>query len=173
MHKARLVSIDDVSQLDVCEKLQSEYIAWINMMLIQEYACSLSVKSANLIKSEIQTHWPMYSDQRGRFLLAFMGKRVAGMAGIKYAKSGVCELKRLYVLPTCRRLGLGRLMVGKLLAEASTLGYRMVRLETLDFMVEAIRLYESFGFARTIEFEGAEGRDYGIQGHEIYFVLNL
>lgn len=173
MRKARLVCIEDVIQLDICEQMQSDYIAWIKMRLMQEYACSFSAKSNNLIKSEIRTHWPMYSDQRGRFMLAYIGKSVAGMAGIKYASSGVCELKRLYVSPPYRRVGIARLMVGRLLAEASMLGYKMVRLETLDFMVEAIRLYESFGFTRTAEFEGSEGRDYGIQGHEIYFALNL
>ena len=64
-------------------------------------------------------------------------------------------------------------MVERLLATARILGYSEIRLETLDFMVEAIRLYESLGFVRTPEFTGSEGRGYGIQEHEIYFALNL
>ena len=95
------------------------------------------------------------------------------MAGLKYESQDICELKRLYVSPPYRRAGLGRLLVERLLDEARMLGYGKIRIETLDFMVEAIRLYESLGFVRTAQFKSAEGRGYGIDGHEMYFALDL
>ena len=173
MPERTLVCIESVCQLSGCREIQLEYIAWIDSMLKREHGISLSADSINGLMDEITSNWPLYSGHLGRFLLAYVGKSVVGMAGIKYVSRDVCELKRLYVLPLCRGVGIGRSLVEQLLAAARILGYSKVRLETLDFMPEATRLYESLGFARTPEFEGTEGRSYYIQEHEIYFALDL
>jgi GNAT superfamily N-acetyltransferase len=173
MPNKRLVCIEDVGHVNDCKAIQLEYIAWIGSMLGREHAIILSTDSVNQLTDEIISDWPLYSGHLGRFFLAYVGKNVGGMAGIKHVSKDVCELKRLYVSPLYRRVGLGRSLVERLIAAARILGYSKIRLETLDFMVEATRLYESLGFARTPEFTGAEGRGYGIQEHEIYFVLDL
>ena len=173
MDQSNLVCIQNVNKLDICEKIESEYVEWISNMLFREHALALSASSVNLLKREIRSDWPLYSGYLGRFIVICIEKKMGGMAGIKYASKGICELKRLYITPPFRRLGLGRLLVESLIAEARLLGYSSVRLETLDFMLEAISLYESLGFARIAEFDGAEGRGYGIQGYEIYFALDL
>jgi ribosomal protein S18 acetylase RimI-like enzyme len=59
-------------------------------------------------------------------------------------------MKRLYVSPSARGLGVGRKLVSQLLAEAQAIGYSEVVLDTLPTMNEAQRLYEQFGF-RDIE----------------------
>lgn len=82
--------------------------------------------------------------------MAYIGNSVGGMAGIKHVSRNVCELKRLYVSPLYRRVGLGRSLVERLLAAARILGYSKIRLETLDFMEAAIRLYESLGFSELL-----------------------
>lgn len=173
MPERTLVCIESVGQLIGCREIQLEYIAWIVSMLKREHGISLPADSINGLMDETISNWPLYSGRLGRFFLAYIGKSVVGMAGIKYVSRDVCELKRLYVLPLYRRVGLGRSLVERLLAAARILGYGKVRLETLDFMPEAIRLYESLGFVRTPEFEGTEGRSYYIQEHEIYFALDL
>ena len=169
----RLVCIDSVDQLSCCKEIQLEYTKWIASMLKREHDISLSSDNINLLMDEIRFNWPLYSGSLGRFFLAYIGKSPGGMAGIKYISTDVCELKRLYVSPMHRRVGLGRNLVERLLAAAHILGYRQVRLETLDFMLEAIQLYESLGFVRSPEFAGTEGRGYCIQEHEIYFLLDL
>ena len=173
MPNKRLVAIEDIANISDCKAIQLEYIAWIGSMLTQEHDIILSTYSVNQLMNEITSDWPLYSGRLGRFFLAYIGKSVGGMAGIKHVSKDVCELKRLYVLPLYRRVGLGRSLVERLIAAARILGYSKMRLETLDFMVEATRLYESLGFIRTPEFKGAEGRGYGIQEHEIYFALDL
>ena len=56
------------------------------------------------------------------------------------------ELKRLYVQPRARGLGVGRKLVEQALREARTIGYAEVVLDTLPNMREAQSLYRQFGF---------------------------
>ena len=173
MPERSLVCIERLGHIVEFKEIQFEYIAWIDLMLKCEHGISLSTDSINLLMNEVMTDWPLYSGNQGRFFLAYIGTNVGGMAGIKYVSRNVCELKRLYVSPLHRRVGLGKSLVERLLSEARILGFSKVRLETLDFMEAAIRLYESLGFVRTPEFEGSEGVGYGIQEHEIYFSIDL
>jgi GNAT superfamily N-acetyltransferase len=57
------------------------------------------------------------------------------------------EIKTLYVAPEARGRGLGSQILHRLIAEAKAQGFADVRLETVSFMTDAIRLYGSVGFA--------------------------
>jgi ribosomal protein S18 acetylase RimI-like enzyme len=46
-----------------------------------------------------------------------------------------------------RGVGAGRILVERLLADARTIGYHVVRLESLKFLSAAHALYRSVGFA--------------------------
>ncbi len=58
------------------------------------------------------------------------------------------EIKTLYVAPEARGRGLGSLVLRRLLAEAQAQAAIQVRLETVSFMTDALRLYRSFGFVK-------------------------
>ena len=62
------------------------------------------------------------------------------------------EVKRMYVRPAFRGLGIGRLVLERLLAHARDAGLALVRLETGIDQTEAIGLYESVGFRRCAPF---------------------
>ena len=55
-------------------------------------------------------------------------------------------MKRLYVIPEGRGLGLGRALVTAIIKEAERIGYKTMQLDTLSTMTEAIRLYRRQGF---------------------------
>ncbi|MFN0190439.1 MAG: GNAT family N-acetyltransferase [Aestuariivirga sp.] len=58
------------------------------------------------------------------------------------------EVKRIYVDPVARGLGLGRMIIDKLVAETNALGIPMLRLETGILQPEALGLFEVCGFRR-------------------------
>jgi putative acetyltransferase len=72
----------------------------------------------------------------------------AGCGGIKLFGTEYGEVKRMYVRPQFRGLGLGKRMLNHLAAYALCQDVEVLRLETGIYQLEAIGLYERFGFQR-------------------------
>lgn len=73
--------------------------------------------------------------------------RVLGCVGLRpFGSSGSCEMKRLYVAPDGRGLGIGAALVAEILNLAQAGGYSEMLLDTLPHMSGAIRLYKAAGF---------------------------
>ena len=70
----------------------------------------------------------------------------AGCGGIKLFGTEYGELKRMYVRPRFRGLGIGRLLLDQLSNHARSHAVHVLRLETGIHQAEAIRLYERIGF---------------------------
>jgi ribosomal protein S18 acetylase RimI-like enzyme len=74
------------------------------------------------------------------------GAPLMGVIALRRRDDSTCEMKRLYVRPAARGLGLGRALVERLLAHARGAGYRAIVLDTLPIMSDAHGLYERLGF---------------------------
>ena len=81
------------------------------------------------------------------FIVRHQGEAV-GCGGVKPYGTVYAEIKRMYVRPPSRGLGLGRRILGHLEQVARGYGVPLLRVETGIYQTEAIKLYESWGFER-------------------------
>lgn len=119
--------------------------------IFMEYAASLSVDLGfQDFAQELDDLPGEYTDPRGALLLTWVDGVVAGCCALRpfdasdYANAA--EMKRLYVRPAYRGLGLGRLLTEAILDAARAAAYHCVLLDTLDDMEAARALYEDLGF---------------------------
>jgi putative acetyltransferase len=118
--------------------------------LVREYAATLNVDlSFQNFDHELQHFATEYAPPTGAFILAEDAGQYVACIGLRQFAEGIGEIKRLYVVPAARGLGLGRLLVEKIIGVAREIGYGSLLLDTLPFMKEAQSLYVALGFEPT------------------------
>ena len=88
----------------------------------------------------------------GALLLARLRGQPVGCGGLKLRPDAVAEVKRMWVAPEARGLGLGRRLLHELEQHARATGIAMLRLETNRALLEAIALYRSDGYREVAAF---------------------
>jgi putative acetyltransferase len=88
-----------------------------------------------------------YAPPEGRLLLAEFEGHQAACVALHKLEPGICEMKRLYLRPQFRGRGLGRALAERIIAEARQIGYRRMRLDTVEpVMKDAVAMYRKLGF---------------------------
>ena len=82
----------------------------------------------------------------GRLFLAKRGDALAGSIALRRLDGESGEVKRLYVRPAYRGLGLGPMLARAVIDAARAIGYRRLVLDTLADMTAARALYQALGF---------------------------
>lgn len=93
-----------------------------------------------------------YAPPGGCILLAEHENHTVGVVALRpipqlpHDPGPACEMKRLFVLPAARGLGIGRLLCEALLAQARSQRYAIMKLDTEPGLAAACALYHSLGF---------------------------
>jgi putative acetyltransferase len=113
-----------------------------------------------------------YAEPRSSYFVIEREGVVAGGAGVAPLVDGdqdVCELRKMYFLPSLRGVGAGAAMMQRCLEAARGHGFRRCYLETLAGMDAAMRLYARSGFRRIPGPMGATGHG----GCNAFYLLDL
>lgn len=139
MRDRQIIAAQSVGQIALVRQLFLEYAESLGFSLCFQ---GFDVELASLPGS--------YAPPSGRLLLAYQGGDqdidAIGCVGLRPLADGYCEMKRLYVRPVCRGGGWGRELAGAVIVEAKAIGYRAMRLDTLETMTAARELYRDLGF---------------------------
>ena len=83
---------------------------------------------------------------RGMLVIARLHQTAVGCGALKFHGTAPAELKRMWIAPDVRGLGLGRRLLIDLEHRASAMGAKVIHLETNRALTEAIRLYRESGY---------------------------
>jgi len=119
--------------------------------ILREYAHSLPVDLGfQNFDDELAALPGAYAAPTGHLLLAYVDGELAGCGALRalpdVGHANACEMKRMYVRPDFRGVGLGRMLARALLDAAQRTGYTAMLLDTLDDMTSARGLYATLGF---------------------------
>lgn len=93
-----------------------------------------------------------FTEPSGLFLVARRAGQPIGCSALKFEPDDSALIKRMWVSPQARGLGLGRRLLAELESQAVHHGARVLRLETNRALTEAISLYRSWGFVEVDPF---------------------
>ncbi len=120
--------------------------------LFNEYIASLDFDLGfQNVDHELTILPTMYGPPVGRLFLVRAEGSFVGCAALRRIENDTtCELKRMYLQPACRGLGIGKAIMEKSIEGARNLGYTVMKLDTIGYkMPWAVKLYESYGFRET------------------------
>ena len=116
--------------------------------LFLEYQKSLGIELCfQNFEQEVANLPGHYVPPDGRLLLAYFDGQLAGCVALHQWEPGICEMKRLYLRPSFRGKGLGRVIAERIISEARDIGYQQMRLDTIGpIMKDAVEMYRKLGF---------------------------
>lgn len=116
-------------------------------MLFEQYAAALDFAlDFQNFGDELQRLPGDYAPPTGRLIVAMSGAEPVGCVALRRIAHDMCEMKRLYTVPSRRNIGVGRLLVEAIIDAARQIGYKTMRLDTVRSMKTARHLYASIGF---------------------------
>jgi DNA-binding MarR family transcriptional regulator/GNAT superfamily N-acetyltransferase len=120
----------------------AEYVAELNRRSTRRFDPSVG---ATALPHEVRP-------PAGQFFVAYLAGEPVGCGAAKHHTDGPAEIKRMWIAPGARGLGLGRRLLERLEACAREAGARVAHIETSAVLSEALSLYRSAGWVEVPPF---------------------
>ena len=148
-----LRSVRTADELGPVLLLAGEFEEWARARVLADYGIEFVFKSERDLFLDLDG----LLEPRARLYIAEINGEPVGIGGLRPLAAQEAEIKRMYVRPSSRGLGVGRAILERLIDDARALEYTTIRLDSARFMHEAHALYRRFGFVpstpHTWEFE--------------------
>jgi ribosomal protein S18 acetylase RimI-like enzyme len=135
------------SRAEIVQAESPQQIAQIRELFL-EYARSLGFSLCfQNFDAELAGLPGDYAPPGGRLFLVIGDREPAACVALHKIDTEVCEMKRLYVRPQFRGKGLGLELAKRIIVEAREIGYKKLRLDTVEpVMTTAVAMYRKLGF---------------------------
>jgi len=143
-----VVPAKTVKDLEDVITLSQEYVTWMVAEIRHRYPeLDIGEFTSEHEYDDVRKKFPgEHVPPDGCLLIASSDYVACGCVALGRLTETICEMRTLFVRPSCRGKGIGRKLAETSLNEARILGYGYVRLDTLSFMDGALDLYRSLGF---------------------------
>ena len=138
----RAIKLPD--DLELVRKLWTDYLTWGNEMMQKVYGVHPH-NPTKIVEQDIN-QIDKYLPPNGHVFLALIENKACGIGCLNSISEEVGELKRMFVDPSFRKLGVGKAILQSIINTAKERGHKKVRLNTPKFMETAHSLYGTFGF---------------------------
>lgn len=127
----------------------NESVAELICTVMPEFGCD--GPGYAMADPEVSQMYEAYNNGRSRYHVLECDGAIVGVGGFAPLKGtneneSICELRKMYFLPSARGKGAGKKLLNLCLSEAKEVGYKQCYLETIELMTQARRLYERSGF---------------------------
>ena len=142
-----IIQVETEEYNSILRELFSEYLEWVIIKCEEVFKVSYDItemvkETVNNSIEELHKFFP----PSGCLYLCRDKNSIVGTACMRKIGDKIGEVKRMYIKPTFRGKGSGRILLNKLIEEGKNCGYIKLRLDSGPFMKEAQRLYRSVGF---------------------------
>jgi len=155
--------------LDCVGALWGEYLRWANEQFDVKYGFRLDVE--DVLEGNLADLCP-FEPPEGRLLLSIDGRAAVGVGCLQKLRPDTAEIKRMFVSPSARGRGIGKLLLLRLVEAAREIGYRQVLLDSTRFMQTAHALYRSVGFTEIEPYPESEIPT-ELRHHWLFMALSL
>jgi len=143
----KIYKVGNDENLEQVRILWFEYAEFLKSLLHEYLAAPSFQEYMENYEDEISHHLPgRFGPPAGCLLLAEYKSETAGCVGLMDLGDGICEMRRLFVRPRFRRLGIGNALAEAVIERGRSLKYAAMRLNTNGKMTGAEELYRSLGF---------------------------
>lgn len=120
----------------------SEYVAELNRRSTRGFDPSVG---ATALPHEVRP-------PAGEFFVTYVHEKPIGCGAVKHHAGAPAEIKRMWISPTARGLGVGRRLLETLETCARQAGAQLAHIETSAVLAEALALYRSAGWVEVAAF---------------------